>query len=53
VQALARLWGGYGDEGTLWGYIRRLREKIEVDPAQPRYIVTVRGVGYRFDGVPR
>ncbi len=52
-QALARLWGGYGDEGTLWGYIRRLREKIEVDPAQPRYIVTVRGVGYRFDGEPR
>ena len=52
-QALDQLWGGYGDEGTLWGYIRRLREKIEEDPAQPRHIVTVRGVGYRFDGERR
>jgi DNA-binding response OmpR family regulator len=49
-QAIDHLWGGYGDEGTLWGYIRRLREKIEEDPARPRYIVTVRGVGYRFEG---
>lgn len=49
-RALEQVWGGYGDEGTLWGYIRRLREKIEEDPAQPRYIVTVRGVGYRFEG---
>ncbi len=50
---LDRLWGGCGDEGTLWSYIRRLREKIEDDPANPRYIVTVRGVGYRFEGEPR
>jgi DNA-binding response OmpR family regulator len=49
-QAIDQLWGGYGDEGTLWGYIRRLREKIEEDPARPQYIVTVRGVGYRFEG---
>jgi DNA-binding response OmpR family regulator len=49
-QAINHLWGGYGDEGTLWSYVRRLREKIEADPARPRYIVTVRGVGYRFEG---
>jgi DNA-binding response OmpR family regulator len=48
-----RIWGDYGDQSTVWVHIRRLREKIEVDPAQPRYIVTVWGVGYRFEGVPR
>jgi DNA-binding response OmpR family regulator len=52
-QLLDRIWDGYGDEGTLWGYIRRLREKIEEDPAHPHYIVTVWGVGYRFDGERR
>jgi len=31
-------------------YVRRLREKIERDPEQPQYIVTVRGAGYRFEG---
>ena len=31
-------------------HIRRLREKIEEDPADPRYIVTMWGVGYRFEG---
>ena len=51
-QAFNLLWGGYGDENTLWGYVRRLREKIEEDPAQPRFILTVRGVGYRFRGRP-
>jgi DNA-binding response OmpR family regulator len=30
-------------------HVRRLREKIEVDPSVPQYIVTVWGVGYRFD----
>ncbi|HVC80994.1 MAG TPA: response regulator transcription factor [Chloroflexota bacterium] len=52
-QLIERLWGGFADEGTLWSYIRRLREKVEEDPARPRYIVTVWGVGYRFDGVRR
>jgi DNA-binding response OmpR family regulator len=37
-----------GDTRTLDVHIRWLREKIEVDPAKPRYIQTVRGVGYRF-----
>lgn len=47
---LARVWGpGYGQEVAFaWVYIRRLRKKIEPDPAHPRYILTVPGVGYRL-----
>jgi DNA-binding response OmpR family regulator len=41
--------GGFTDDNTISVYIRRLREKIEVDPSAPRRIVTVRGVGYRFE----
>lgn len=48
-----RIWGTYGDQGTVWVHIRRLREKIERDPAQPELITTVRGVGYRFEARPR
>ncbi|MBI3667651.1 MAG: winged helix-turn-helix domain-containing protein, partial [Acidobacteria bacterium] len=33
-------------------YVRRLREKIEADPENPSYIVTVRGAGYRFEAPP-
>jgi DNA-binding response OmpR family regulator len=47
-----RLWGSYGDQGTVWVHIRRLREKIEPDPTNPAYITTVRGVGYRFEAKP-
>ena len=45
-----RVWGTdwLGDTRTLDVHIRWLREKIEVDPSQPRLIQTVRGVGYRF-----
>lgn len=50
---LERIWEGFADEGTVWAYIRRLREKIEHDPSAPRLIVTIWGVGYRFEGVPR
>jgi len=32
--------------------VKRLRRKIELNPAQPRYLVTVRGVGYRWDVLP-
>jgi DNA-binding response OmpR family regulator len=46
----SQLWGEYGDESTVTTHIRRLREKIEEDAADPRYIVTVWGVGYRFEG---
>lgn len=43
-------WGSFGDKSTVTTHIRRLREKIEEDPAQPHHIVTVWGVGYRFEG---
>ena len=39
-----------GDTSTVTVHIRRLREKVEVDPVKPRYIKTVWGVGYKFDG---
>lgn len=53
---LAGLWdnaGQFVDDNTLSVNIRRLREKIEEDSADPRYIVTVRGVGYLWDGEVR
>ena len=53
AQLFTRLWGEYGDESTVTTHIRRLREKIEEDPTDPRYIATVWGVGYRFEGVRR
>jgi DNA-binding response OmpR family regulator len=46
-------WESYGDRSTVTTHIRRVRERIEEDPAEPRYIVTVWGVGYRFEGVQR
>ncbi len=46
-------WESFGDRSTVTTHIRRLRERIEQDPAEPRYIVTVWGVGYRFEGAPR
>lgn len=47
---LDRLWEGeyFGDTRTIDVHIRHLREKIEEDPSNPRYILTVRGVGYKF-----
>ena len=50
-QILERLWGHdyIGDSRTVDVHIRWLREKIEPDPSKPRRIVTIRGVGYRFD----
>lgn len=44
------VWGSYGDRSAVSVYVSRLRAKIEHDPADPRYIVTVWGAGYRFDG---
>jgi two-component system, OmpR family, response regulator RegX3 len=40
----------YVDDNTLSVYVRRLREKLEEDPSSPRLIVTVRGIGYRWEG---
>jgi DNA-binding response OmpR family regulator len=49
-QIYARLWGEFGDRHTVTVHIGRLREKIEADPAHPQHIITVRGIGYRFEG---
>ncbi len=51
-QILERLWGHdyIGDSRTVDVHVRWLREKIELDPSKPRRIVTIRGLGYRFDG---
>lgn len=51
-QVLDRLWGKdyYGDSRTVDVHVRWLRGKIEEDPGNPKRIVTVRGVGYRFEG---
>jgi DNA-binding response OmpR family regulator len=47
---LEMLWGGaeYREPRTIDVHVRHLREKLEADPREPRYILTVRGVGYRF-----
>jgi DNA-binding response OmpR family regulator len=49
-QLIGRLWGDdfYGDERAVDNHIARLRKKIEENPAQPQYLVTVVGVGYKF-----
>jgi len=51
LQLMDRVWGSdyVGDTKTLDVHIKRLRAKIEPDPATPRHIVTVRGLGYKFE----
>lgn len=50
-QLLDRVWGGaqYIDPGTVTVHVRRLREKLELDPAHPTRLLTVWGVGYKFE----
>src|SRR5262249_36520820 len=48
-QLFELVWGAFGDRSAVAVYIGRLRQKIEPDPARPRYIVTVWGAGYRLD----
>ncbi|MDP9093995.1 MAG: response regulator transcription factor [Actinomycetota bacterium] len=50
-QLIDRVWGAdyVGDTKTLDVHVKRLRSKIEPDPANPKYLVTVRGLGYKFD----
>jgi len=50
-QLLERVWGGaqYIDPGTVTVHVRRLREKIEADPSHPARLLTVWGVGYKFE----
>lgn len=51
MQLIDRVWGSdyVGDTKTLDVHVKRLRAKIEPDPADPRHIVTVRGLGYKFE----
>jgi two-component system, OmpR family, response regulator RegX3 len=50
-QLIDRVWGAdyVGDTKTLDVHVKRLRSKIEPDPANPKYLVTVRGLGYKFE----
>ena len=50
-QLLESIWGlsEYIDPSTVTVHIRRLREKIEIDPSNPTRVVTVWGVGYKFE----
>ncbi|AGM09680.1 response regulator transcription factor [Amycolatopsis keratiniphila] len=51
---LEKVWGwDFGDQSTVTVHVRRLREKIEKDPAKPVRVATVWGVGYRYDPVRR
>lgn len=52
-QLIDRVWGAdyVGDTKTLDVHVKRLRAKIEADPSNPRCILTVRGLGYKFDAV--
>jgi two-component system response regulator RegX3 len=51
TQLIDRIWGGdyYGDTKTLDVHIKRLRSKIEADPANPVLIQTIRGLGYKLE----
>jgi DNA-binding response OmpR family regulator len=51
-QLLQHVWASssdWQDEATVTEHVRRVRHKVEPDPEKPRWITTVRGVGYRFD----
>ena len=52
-QLLEEVWGYeyYGDIRTVDVTVRRLREKLEDDSANPKYIMTKRGIGYYFGGM--
>ena len=51
-QLIDRVWGSdyFGDTKTLDVHIKRIRSRIEENPGEPRMLVTVRGLGYRFEG---
>ncbi len=52
AQLLDQVWGWqFGDQSTVTVHVRRLREKIEADPASPSRLLTVWGVGYRYEPV--
>ena len=51
-QLIDRIWGSdyVGDTKTLDVHVKRLRAKVETDPAEPQLLITVRGLGYKFEG---
>jgi two-component system response regulator RegX3 len=53
-QLIDRIWGSdyFGDTKTLDVHVKRIRAKIEDDPGEPRMLLTVRGLGYRFEDLP-
>ena len=53
TQLIDRVWGSdyVGDTKTLDVHVKRLRSKIEPDPAHPKFLVTVRGLGYKYESV--
>jgi DNA-binding response OmpR family regulator len=52
TELMSTVWGWeFGDESTVTVHVRRLREKVEADPSSPTRLVTVFGVGYRWDSV--
>ncbi len=50
-QLIDRVWGSdyVGDTKTLDVHVKRLRAKLEPEPSEPKYLVTVRGLGYKLD----
>ena len=48
-----RVWGSdyFGDTKTLDVHVKRLRAKIEVEPSDPRLVVTIRGLGYKYEKI--
>lgn len=50
-QLIDRIWGSnyVGDTKTLDVHVKRIRSKIEPDPSEPKYLITLRGLGYKFD----
>jgi len=53
-QLLQKVWGYdfYGDERVVDVHIGRIRQKLELDPANPQFVLTIRGVGYKFEDEP-
>ena len=49
-QCMERIWRDRtkGDSRTLDTHVKRLRKKVELTPAEPQHVLTVRGIGYRF-----
>ena len=53
AELLEQVWGwSFGDQSTITVYVRRLRDKVELDPAAPAQLQTVWGVGYRWEANP-